>query len=161
MIQPAKGSDFGSTFGGGPGQSLFGSSGGKTVLEKITTVTAVLFMVTSLLLATIPRSAGTSELQKKLKEDASKMPAIPLPSYPTGSPSPSQPGSLPEAAPSSSLPAVPGNEAVKTENKASAPSAGSEAVNIEKKDAVAPAPAPVQPPQKPETKNAEKQPEKK
>ena len=112
LIQPAKGGDFGSVFGGGPGQSLFGSSGGKTIIEKITTVTAVVFMLTSLLLATVPRTAGKSALQKAAQEDASKMPVIP--SIPGGlapmkpAETPQQPAAVPAPVPAPQQPAPKG-----------------------------------------------------
>ena len=48
LLQPGKGSDIGSMFGAGGSQSLFGARGAATLLSKITTVTAVLFLLTSL-----------------------------------------------------------------------------------------------------------------
>ncbi len=41
----------GASFGGGSSQALFGGAGPATILSKITTGVAILFMVTSLLLA--------------------------------------------------------------------------------------------------------------
>ena len=52
----------GAAFGGGSSQTLFGSSGASTVLSKATTVAAVVFMLTCLVLAyaSSHQKAGTS-----------------------------------------------------------------------------------------------------
>ena len=51
LIQGGKGAGMGSSFGGGGGQALFGPTGPATILTKITTGVAVVFMLTSLTLA--------------------------------------------------------------------------------------------------------------
>ena len=51
LLQTGKGADMGAAFGGGSSQTLFGSSGASTFLGKATTVAAVIFMLTSLMLA--------------------------------------------------------------------------------------------------------------
>lgn len=51
LLQTGKGANMGASFGGGSGQTLFGSSGPATILGKITTAVAVIFMLTSLTLA--------------------------------------------------------------------------------------------------------------
>ena len=51
LLQTGKGADMGAAFGGGSSQTLFGSTGGSTFLGKMTTVAAVVFMLTSLGLA--------------------------------------------------------------------------------------------------------------
>lgn len=48
LLQPGKGGDLGSMFGGGMSDSIFGSSGAVPFLTKTTRVLAVLFIVTSL-----------------------------------------------------------------------------------------------------------------
>jgi preprotein translocase subunit SecG len=50
LIQSSKGAEMGAAFGGSS-QTLFGSRGAATFLSKLTTSAAILFMVTSLLLA--------------------------------------------------------------------------------------------------------------
>jgi preprotein translocase subunit SecG len=52
LLQSGKGAAMGAAFGGSS-QTLFGSRGAATFLNKLTTAAAVLFMVTSLLLAVI------------------------------------------------------------------------------------------------------------
>ena len=51
LLQTGKGADMGAAFGGGASQTLFGSGGASTFLTKLTTVAAVVFMITSLALA--------------------------------------------------------------------------------------------------------------
>ena len=57
LLQTGKGADMGAAFGGGSSQTLFGSSGASTFLSKATTVAAIVFMLTSLVLAYM--SGGT------------------------------------------------------------------------------------------------------
>jgi preprotein translocase subunit SecG len=51
LLQTGKGADMGAAFGGGASQTLFGSAGPTTILGKITTGVAIIFMLTSLTLA--------------------------------------------------------------------------------------------------------------
>lgn len=51
LLQAGKGADIGSAFGGGASQAVFGSMSTPTVLGKITTVVAVIFVITSFTLA--------------------------------------------------------------------------------------------------------------
>lgn len=51
LLQTGKGADMGAAFGGGSSQTLFGSTGASTFLGKLTTVAAIIFMITSLGLA--------------------------------------------------------------------------------------------------------------
>jgi preprotein translocase subunit SecG len=48
LLQPGKGGDLGSVFGGGMSESIFGSSGAVPFLTKATRILAVLFVVSSL-----------------------------------------------------------------------------------------------------------------
>lgn len=51
LLQTGKGAEMGASFGGGGNQAMIGSSGGATLLSKITTAMAIIFMLTSLSLA--------------------------------------------------------------------------------------------------------------
>ena len=64
LLQSGKGAELGAAFGGSS-QTLFGSRGAATFLNKITTGVAVVFMVTSLLLAVL-----TTRVSSVVKEDA-------------------------------------------------------------------------------------------
>ena len=50
LLQTGKGSEIGAVFGSSS-QTLFGSTGGSTFFGKLTTVVAIVFMITSLVLA--------------------------------------------------------------------------------------------------------------
>jgi preprotein translocase subunit SecG len=62
LLQTGKGAEIGAAFGGGYSQTLFGSSGPIGFLNKLTTVVAVFFMLTSLLLAVWAGRAPTKSL---------------------------------------------------------------------------------------------------
>jgi preprotein translocase subunit SecG len=53
LLQSGKGADIGSAFGGAGSQAVFGSRGTPTVLGKITTVAATVFLITSFSLAVL------------------------------------------------------------------------------------------------------------
>src|SRR5499426_4450668 len=60
LLQSGKGADIGSAFGGAGSQAVFGSMGTPTVLGKITTVAAVVFLVTSFSLAVLSHKRAES-----------------------------------------------------------------------------------------------------
>lgn len=62
LLQTGKGAEIGAAFGGGYSQTLFGSSGPVGFLNKLTTVVAIFFMLTSLLLAVWASRAPTTSL---------------------------------------------------------------------------------------------------
>ena len=53
LLQTGKGAGMGAAFGSGGSQTLFGSSGGSSFMNRVTTTVAVIFMVTCLSLAYI------------------------------------------------------------------------------------------------------------
>jgi preprotein translocase subunit SecG len=89
LLQSGKGAEMGAAFGGSS-QTLFGSRGAATFLNKLTTIAAVLFMVTSLLL-TLAQNRGSSVIQNVPVEQKQATPQ-PLPAQPL-----SQPQSQPAA----------------------------------------------------------------
>jgi preprotein translocase subunit SecG len=48
LIQGGKGAEIGATFGAGASQTVFGATGGKSFVGRMTTAVAVIFMLTSL-----------------------------------------------------------------------------------------------------------------
>jgi len=48
LLQSGKAADLAGAFGGGGSQTAFGARGGTTLLSKVTTASAILFMLTSL-----------------------------------------------------------------------------------------------------------------
>jgi preprotein translocase subunit SecG len=78
LLQTGKGADMGAAFGGGASQTLFGATGASTFLSKATTVAAIVFMLTSLILAYMAsnRTGGSmmsnepATLEQKATEEA-------------------------------------------------------------------------------------------
>ncbi len=67
LLQTGKGADMGAAFGGGASQTLFGTTGASTFLGKATTVAAIMFMVTCLVLAYVSTGGkGTSSIMKEV-----------------------------------------------------------------------------------------------
>jgi preprotein translocase subunit SecG len=85
LLQTGKGADMGAVFGGGS-QTLFGSSGAGNFLTKLTTGTAIAFMVTSLILTYGASRSPSSSLINRLPAPGAEVPAAPEaapPSEPT------------------------------------------------------------------------------
>jgi len=68
LLQAGKGAAMGSGLGGGGGQAMFGSSGAGNFLTKLTTGIAILFMVTSLTLATISNKNKSGSVIQGIEE---------------------------------------------------------------------------------------------
>jgi preprotein translocase subunit SecG len=84
LLQTGKGADMGAVFGGGS-QTLFGSGGAGNLLTKLTTGTAVAFMVTSLILGYgQTHQGGGGGLLDRIPADAAA-PAPPPPPAPAPS----------------------------------------------------------------------------
>jgi preprotein translocase subunit SecG len=64
LLQPGKGSGMGGAFGGGSTQSVFGGSGGSSVLRKATVFVAALFMLSSMTLAWLASNTGADALKE-------------------------------------------------------------------------------------------------
>ena len=75
LLQTGKGADMGAVFGGGS-QTLFGSGGAGNFLTRLTTATAVVFMLTSLILTYGQTPSTRSRLLQRLPPPSSE-PAIP------------------------------------------------------------------------------------
>ena len=68
LLQAGKGAAMGSGLGGGSSQTMFGSSGAGNFLTKLTTGIAILFMVTSLTLATFSNQNKSSSVIQGIEE---------------------------------------------------------------------------------------------
>jgi preprotein translocase subunit SecG len=62
LLQAGKGGGMGLAFGGGQAQTMFGGSGAGNFLTRLTAITAVVFMLTSLTLAYLASAKGTNWL---------------------------------------------------------------------------------------------------
>ena len=90
LLQSGKAADLAGAFGGGGSQTALGSRGAATVLTKATSISAILFMITSLSLAIIG-----SHRTRSLFEQAPPPAAVPETSQPGGKPAPPAAGSAP------------------------------------------------------------------
>ena len=61
LLQTGKGASMGAAFGGGSSQTVFGSAGPVGFLNKLTTMIAVVFMLTSLVLAFLASHPPTTK----------------------------------------------------------------------------------------------------
>src|SRR5262245_2054941 len=88
LLQSGKAADLAGAFGGGGSQTALGSRGAATVLTKATTISAILFMITSLSLAILGSRRTGSVLEQAPAPVAA--PASPTPA--AGSPPPGEAG---------------------------------------------------------------------
>jgi len=101
LLQTGKGADMGAAFGGGASQTLFGSTGGATFMSKLTTGAAIVFMVTSLVLAYMsgrgPADSIMTDSPPPIEQTAPAAPAtpeVPAAAQPAAeTPAPAQPAS--------------------------------------------------------------------
>lgn len=88
LLQHGKGADIGASFGGS-NQSLFGTEGPLPLLNKITTLAAIVFMGTSVALAYISANKSGGSVMGKLPAQGQQAPAAPqadAPAPPAASP---------------------------------------------------------------------------
>lgn len=80
LIQSGKGAELGAAFGGSS-QTLFGARGAATLFSKLTTIAAVVFMLTSLTLAVF--TSKSSSVLKDTTPVSSEQKST-IPQYPAG-----------------------------------------------------------------------------
>lgn len=98
LLQSGKAADLAGAFGGMGSQTVFGPRGSATVLTRATTISAILFMITSLTLTVMGTSAGPggSDLLDKISAPAqTSAPAT----TPAPTPAPAAPTTAQPAAP--------------------------------------------------------------
>ena len=76
LLQAGKGASMGAAFGGSS-QTVFGSTGATPFLAKLTTIVAVLFMLTSLGLAIFANRGGMPSVMQEASPPAQTAPAAP------------------------------------------------------------------------------------
>jgi preprotein translocase subunit SecG len=116
LLQQGKGQDLASAFGGGGTQAAFGPRGSATLLSRVTTGLAAVFMITSISLTVLKQKQAGSVLDS-IPAVASPTPAtaptnlLGLPVTPSGSPSAAAPAAAtsPAASPAATVaaPAAP------------------------------------------------------
>ncbi len=108
LLQPGEGGDLAAAFGGASSQTAFGARGSASVLQRVTTTLAVLFMLLSIILVIATNMKQRNILERNLQQvqtpvapqktapaaPAQKTPAAPA--APTPAPAPA---TAPEKAP--------------------------------------------------------------
>lgn len=110
LLQSGKAADLAGAFGGMGSQTAFGPRGSATLLSKLTTISAAVFMVTSLSLSIIStreqggtKSGGSSVLDKVPASQSQPKGGQPTTKAPTSTPQPGQPLTPGGAQPSMTL----------------------------------------------------------
>jgi preprotein translocase subunit SecG len=108
LLQQGKGGDMASAFGGGSSQTAFGARAGATLLTKMTTVCAVLFMVGALVLAILAQRGPGSLVSGTPAPPPVQKPAAPAGTTPlppsTPAPAPATPTQAPAGTPAAPQP---------------------------------------------------------
>ena len=100
LIQRGKGSEMGAAFGGASSQTVFGSRGPGNFLSKLTTIAAVIFIITSFSLAFVGSDrGGSSVIPEQTDVPASPQTQAPLTLPETAAPSPEAPANSVPASP--------------------------------------------------------------
>ncbi len=76
LLQTGKAGNIADVFGGGGSMAAFGARGAATVLSRVTTVAAIVFMLTSLGLS-IVKHTQNSIMQNPVRQEAPKAPPTP------------------------------------------------------------------------------------
>jgi preprotein translocase subunit SecG len=105
LLQQAQNADWSGAFGGGGTQTAFGQRGAGTLLSKATTVSAVVFMITSLALTIlITHPGGNSVIREGAKQNQQQQ----QPQQPPAQQPPAQPQQQQKApAPAPTTPSTP------------------------------------------------------
>ena len=107
LLQHGKGADIGVSLGAGSSQTVFGARGAGNFLTKLTTVSAVLFMVLAFTLARFAADDSGEDLLGVPASDAPAEPeAVPEPAAESSAP-PSEPGGAPSGFEAIETPAAP------------------------------------------------------
>ena len=94
LLQTGKGASMGAVFGGSS-QTVFGSSGPGSFLSRMTTIIAVVFMLTSFGLTYMVAQKGPSLMEGSVKPAAQQTSPLPKP----GAPAPAAAPATPQPAP--------------------------------------------------------------
>jgi preprotein translocase subunit SecG len=92
LLQSGKAADLAGAFGGMGSQTAFGPRGSATLLSKATTASAVLFMITSMVLSIMATRLSGGDVGKTVLDQspatqtAPGKPAVPAPAVPTPAP---------------------------------------------------------------------------
>ncbi len=85
LLQAGKGAEIGASFGSGSSQTVFGASGGKSFMSRMTTGAAIIFMLTSLVLTYFygqPSTVMPASVQQTPQGDTVQPAPAPAPTTP-------------------------------------------------------------------------------
>jgi len=103
LLQSGKAADLAGAFGGMGSQTAFGPRGSATLLSKATTISAIVFMITSLslsIMATRNAGLGSTVLEERPAKTAPSKTTLPAPVAPVPAPgAPANQKSIPTPAP--------------------------------------------------------------
>ncbi len=108
LLQSGKGAEMGASFGASGSQSVFGAGGGSTFMSKMTTGAAIIFMLTSLVLAYRGGHTGSSSIMssKAAQKAAPQAPAAPAQAAPQQTKQPAAPQGTQQAPSAPAAPAA-------------------------------------------------------
>jgi preprotein translocase subunit SecG len=135
LLQTGKGADMGAVFGGGS-QTLFGSGGAGNFLTRLTTATAVVFMLTSLILTYGQTPSTRSRLLQRLPPPSSEQT---IPEAPPAPGAPAADAGAPAEAPLAAAPETGGQTEPAAPPAGQTPPAAGEAPAAKPDQAPAPA----------------------
>jgi len=98
LLQAGKGAEIGASFGSGSSQTVFGATGGKNFMTRLTTGAAVIFMLTSLILAYFYGQPGSSSVMPANVPTPAQMAPAPAEQAPAA-PAPAEVEKAPAQAP--------------------------------------------------------------
>ncbi|MDI9612227.1 MAG: preprotein translocase subunit SecG [Acidobacteriota bacterium] len=96
LLQSGKGADLAGAFGGGATQTAFGSRGPASFLSRMTTIAAVVFMVTSISLSLMSSPSPTTGESKSVLETTKGDAAQPADGEPAAAPKSQEPVPTPD-----------------------------------------------------------------
>ncbi|HKY33696.1 MAG TPA: preprotein translocase subunit SecG [Candidatus Polarisedimenticolia bacterium] len=82
LLQTGKGVDVAATLGGTSSQTAFGARGAATLLSKLTTASAIVFMLTSFTLALLANTSGSVVTDEPVQQQSAPAAPVPAPSEP-------------------------------------------------------------------------------
>jgi len=109
LLQSGKAADLAGAFGGGGSQTAFGARGNTSLLSKVTTASAIIFMLTSLGLWIVSGRGASSVVGSEKAPAAATVPAAKPEDKGTTTP----PAAQPEQKPETKTPATTGSPAEK------------------------------------------------
>ena len=105
LLQSGKAADLAGAFGGGGSQTAFGARGGTSLLSKVTTASAIIFMLTSLGLWILSGRGASSVVGGEKAPAAATVPAAKPEDKGATTPPAAQPEQKPEQKPATPAPA--------------------------------------------------------